>query len=202
MMFAQKEEGGERNKGHIQKGSSLCTTCEMQKPKIYSYLALHDGAIKKIRAWARFWWATNYKHRAESRARFWRAQTDDVKGTPPKNAVYATLSDSRAPSHGEHPAASQAQWKIVREAVPQPCRDLWFTGKLIVARVEGWGEPLITSEARPHHHGPTNLEIPSGRQTNCAHHTCTPWRRRYCESSSLGCFLGRCENFVFWQYWL
>ena len=28
------------------------------------------------------------------------------------------------------------------------------------------------------------------------------WIPSYCESSSLGCFLGRCENFRFWPYWL
>ena len=139
----------------------------MQKPKIYSYLALHDGAIEKMLLHGTT--ATNTELKAEQgfdehltqralygssvHARsvpeqgFDELQTtstelkaeqgfDELRRTTSKahhqRMLYMPHCQTLA-IHGEHPAASQAQWKIVREAVPQPCRDLWFTGKLIVA---------------------------------------------------------------------
>ena len=46
-MFAKK--GGRRRKEQREYTERIIlTTCEMQKPKTYSYLALHDGAIEKM----------------------------------------------------------------------------------------------------------------------------------------------------------
>ena len=46
-MFAKK--GGRRRKEQREYTERIIlTTCEMQKPKTYGYLALHDGAIEKM----------------------------------------------------------------------------------------------------------------------------------------------------------
>ena len=125
-MFA-KNRGRRRKEQREYTERIILTTCEMQKPKIYSYLALHDGAIEKMLHHGTT--ATNTELKAEQ-------GFDELRRTTSKahhqRMLYMPHCQTLA-SHGEHPAASQAQWKIVREAVPQPCRDLWFTGKLIVA---------------------------------------------------------------------
>ena len=46
-MFAKKG-GRRRNEQRTNTERIILTTCEMQKPKTYSYLALHDGAIEKM----------------------------------------------------------------------------------------------------------------------------------------------------------
>ena len=44
----QKKGGRRRNEQRTYTERIILTTCEMQKPKTYSYLALHDGAIEKM----------------------------------------------------------------------------------------------------------------------------------------------------------
>ncbi len=46
-MFAKKGGRGRKEQREYTERIIL-TTCEMQKPKTYSYLALHDGAIEKM----------------------------------------------------------------------------------------------------------------------------------------------------------
>ena len=44
----QKKGGRRRKEQREYTERIILTTCEMQKPKTYSYLALHDGAIEKM----------------------------------------------------------------------------------------------------------------------------------------------------------
>ena len=95
-----KKEGRRKGEQRTYTERIILKTCEMQKPKIYSYLALHDGAIEKMLLHGTT--ATNTELTAEQgfderftqRALYGRSvharsvPTDCVKPTPPTHQDY------------------------------------------------------------------------------------------------------------------